>query len=319
MRIQRTALAASALRRSSRCLPNHAWLGEEEPNSLFCLQPRATGLPDKAKGCRSGWGDSTLCSTPTAAQQSPSVTFPQPRNPRVLSSTHICADSDWSWGCSIALGEMDGDPNPSPFSGWKLDSWQWGCTGKASVLRETQIYGEKIDSMQKKRAALNETCSQLNLCGGRFDVNHLSLRLLRKLSAIHHVFSSHPGTCCLHVVFLSPCQRLLSEKASPICPFQQSEDISHCIFSAINIFMSSFISWWGMEGVHSLGRRIRYGRVIRGWRGRIESGATSSEILHFSESPRYRLMGGQDKIRYSCLLGLFHQFVDKSQWLETWA
>ena len=253
MRVQRTALVASALRRSSCCLPNYAWLGEEEPNSIFSLQPRATGLPDQAKGCRSGWRDSTLCSTPTEAQQSPCVTFPPPRNPCILSSSHICTDSDWSWGCSIALGEMDGDPTPSPFSGWKMDSWQWGCTGKASVLRETQIYREKIDSMQKRCAALNETRSQLNLCSSRFDVNHLSFRLLRKLSAIHHVFSSHPGTCCLPVVFFSPYQRLLSEKASPICPFQQSEDISQCIFSAINIFMSSFISWWGMEGVHSLG------------------------------------------------------------------
>ena len=41
--------------------------------------------------------------------------------------------------------------------------------------------------------------------------------------------------------------------------------------------------------------------------GSIESGATPSEILHFSEPPHCRLMSGQDKIRYSYLLGLFHQ------------
>lgn len=142
MRIQRTALAASALRQSSAVSPNHAWLGKA--SSLFCVQPRATGLPDKAKGCRSGWG-TQLSLNPSAAQQSPSVTFPQPRSTRPP-STHICADSDWSWGCSIALGEMDGDPTPPLL---------WMETGLLAVrlhwksicaLRETQIAERGIDS-----------------------------------------------------------------------------------------------------------------------------------------------------------------------------
>ena len=55
------------------------------------------------------------------------------------------------------------------------------------------------------------------------------------------------------------------------------------------------------------GRKIRYGWVTGAEEGSVESGVTPSEILHFSEPPHCRLMSGQDKIRYSYLLGLFHQ------------
>lgn len=126
--------------------------------------------------------------------------FSSPLDPKCSPATSICSippshsiqpTHPLQHACALWLGLETGLLNSSwwdgwreiqpPPPGWKLDSWQWGWVGNVSVLQETQIYRETIDSMQK-RCALNGTSSQLKSCSCRFDISGLSLRSVQILS-----------------------------------------------------------------------------------------------------------------------------------------
>lgn len=247
MRAQGTALAASALRRSSLAVSQTTHRCEQKSQALSSVS---------SKGCRAarrGWGDSALRSTPTAAQRPPSATSPLPPNPCVLSGAHLrgwLALELWLLNSPRRDGWRS---NPLPLLWMETGllamrlGWKSICAaGNPTLERENWFNAEKVCSLKWNAFPVKIVQPQI---WRQSPEPPPSVQTLCNPSCLLLPPRDLMSSC----VFLSLYQRLLSEKASHICPFQQSENVSHHIFSAINIFMSSLISQWRMERGHSLG------------------------------------------------------------------